>query len=214
MYKTWTLQKLKVKLAHSVVFNQSTSFGGNNIIQKGVSISNSNIGRYTYIGANSNLQSSEIGSFSSISHNVIVESYTHPSKGFISTSPSFYSIKGQCGDSFVSENLFEEELTVGGKRCIIGSDVWIGAYVKIIGGVKIGDGAIVAMGSVVTKDIPPYAIVGGVPARIIRYRYDEQKVKQLLDFQWWNKDIIWIKNHAALFADENEFFNIINKINE
>ena len=88
--------------------------------------------------------------------------------------------------------------------------MWIGADVKIIGGIKIGDGAIVAAGALITKDVPPYAVVGGVPARIIRYRYSEDKIKKLLQFKWWNKDLNWIKANADLFSDEESFFNLID----
>ena len=78
---------------------------------------------------------------------------------------------------------------------IIGNDVWIGDSVKILSGVHIGDGAIIGTASVVTKDIPPYAIAAGNPAKIIRYRFDEDTIEELLDIKWWNfreKDIIKI----------------------
>lgn len=71
----------------------------------------------------------------------------------------------------------------------IGNDVWIGDHVVIMSGVKIGDGAIVAAGAVVTKDVPPYAIVGGIPARVIKYRFEEKIIRRLLDLQWWRYDI-------------------------
>ena len=84
----------------------------------------------------------------------------------------------------------------------------------IKGGVRIGDGAIVAMGSIVTKDVPPYAIVGGVPAKVIRYRYSESEIQQLLKFKWWSRDVEWIKSNAHLFSVESKFFNLISKANE
>ena len=68
----------------------------------------------------------------------------------------------------------------------IGNDVWIGARATILDGVKIGDGAVIAAGAVVTKDVPSYAIVGGVPAKVIKYRFDENRIKELLVEQWWN----------------------------
>ena len=71
----------------------------------------------------------------------------------------------------------------------IGNDVWIGNGACIMGGIKIGDGAIIATNAVVTHDVPPYAIVGGVPARVIRYRFDEDTIKELLELRWWQYDI-------------------------
>jgi acetyltransferase-like isoleucine patch superfamily enzyme len=71
----------------------------------------------------------------------------------------------------------------------IGNDVWIGDHVIVMGGVKIGDGAVVAAGAVVTKDVPPYAVVGGVPARVLKYRFDEDIVRELLELKWWRYDI-------------------------
>ena len=68
-------------------------------------------------------------------------------------------------------------------------------------GVCIGNGAIVAAGSVVTKDVPDYSIVGGVPAKIIRYRYDEETIKFLLTTQWWNNTEEWFKENWKLLAD-------------
>ena len=71
----------------------------------------------------------------------------------------------------------------------IGNDVWIGQGVFVKGGVTIGDGAVVAAHAVVTKDVPPYAIVGGVPAKVIKYRFDEETIRELLDLKWWNYNL-------------------------
>lgn len=76
-----------------------------------------------------------------------------------------------------------------------------------IGGITIGDGAVVMAGAVVTKDVPPYAIVGGVPAKVIKYRYDEDTVRFLLSFKWWNKDIEWLRKHWDLLCDVEKLKN-------
>ena len=89
----------------------------------------------------------------------------------------------------------------------IGNDVWIGSRATILEGVNIGDGVVVAAGAVVTKDVPPYAIVGGVPARIIRYRFDEETIQNLLKMKWWEKDQEWIQNHADDFDDVKQLFS-------
>ena len=80
-----------------------------------------------------------------------------------------------------SKNKMEET-----KQTIIGNDVFIGANVTVLDGVKIADGAVVGAGAVVVRDIPPYAIAVGVPAKVVKYRFDEDKIKTLLEKQWWN----------------------------
>ena len=214
LWKTNSFRRNKIVIDITALFNRNTIFGGCNKIKKNASVCNSLIGRYTYIGANSDMNSCKIGSFTSISHDVYVEPYTHPAKGFISTSPVFFSTLKQAVETFVENNLFEEQLEIDGYKCIIGNDVWIGSKVLIKGGVRIGDGAIVAMGSVVTKDVPPYAIVGGIPAKVIRYRYSNLEIQQLLKFKWWNRDVEWIKSNACLFSLESNFFDLIGEFNE
>ncbi|EPZ37468.1 transferase hexapeptide repeat containing protein [Anoxybacillus ayderensis] len=93
----------------------------------------------------------------------------------------------------------------------IGNDVWIGANSIVLDGVKIGDGAIVAAGAVVTKDVPDYAIVGGVPARVIRYRFNEEIIKQLKVIKWWDIDLNNLKNYENQFEDIELFLNHIMK---
>ena len=79
--------------------------------------------------------------------------------------------------------------------------MWIGANVTILDGITIGDGAISGAGSVVTRDVPPYAIVGGTPARIIRFRFTDEEIRFLLKFRWWDKDQTWIRENGELFED-------------
>ena len=74
-------------------------------------------------------------------------------------------------------------------------------------GIHIGNGAVIAAGAIVTKDVPPYAIVAGVPAKILRYRFEEKIRTEIDRVEWWNKDEEWIKNHVEEFADVNTFLN-------
>ena len=144
-------------------------------------ISTSNIGNYTYISKYSILQNTTVGNYCSISQNVICGLGNHP-LDYFSTSPIFYHSKNTFGINVIGNN----DNYTDYKHIMIGNDVWIGARVIILDGVRIGDGACIAAGAVVTKDVPPYAIVAGIPAKIIRYRVDEEKRKLLINSKWWN----------------------------
>ena len=91
----------------------------------------------------------------------------------------------------------------------IGNDVWIGMDVHIMSNVTIGDGAIIAAGAIVTKDVPPYAIVGGVPAKVLKYRFSQDIIDKLLKIKWWNWPIYKVYDNIDLLDSENieEFVN-------
>jgi len=115
---------------------------------------------------------------------------------------------------FIRRNFFENEKcpdeTISKGKIIIGNDVWIGAGAHILSGVRIGDGAIIAAGSVVSKDVPPYAIVGGVPAKLIKYRFDRDVVNKLLEIKWWDWPSEKLKNSFNLFTSDVS----LDKLNE
>lgn len=181
---------------------------GRNCYLGGGTIKNGVIGRHSYIAEGYMLDNAKIGCFCSIGHNLKVIASTHP-QHYVSTSPIFYLKKWTCKESFVNEDRFTDKLKTGGYSVILGNDVWIGDNVLIKGGCRIGDGAIVGMGSVVTKDVPPYSIVGGVPAKVIRFRFSEEQINQLLSIRWWDKDDEWIRNHAEYMDDIDKFLRVI-----
>ena len=149
------------------------------------------IGAYSYIMSARIRVKTYIGRYCSIARNVVIGEPNHPID-WLSTSPIQYNHLDKWGwhssmKDFVAEDIPKnKEWKIFGKRVEIGNDVWIGDGVQILRGVNIGSGAIVAAGAVVTKYVPPYAIVGGVPAKIIRYRFNEETVAKLLELQWWN----------------------------
>ncbi len=208
IYKYIISLKVRSKGVHispTVLFNNKTFFEGTNVINNSVCILNSFIGYGTYICSKTCLPNCQIGRFCSIAQNVKVIETTHPTKLFVSTNPMFFSTLKQNGETFCSKSKFEEYLTINGRNLIIGNDVWIGENVIIRGGIKIGDGAIIAMGAIVTKDVPPYAIVGGVPAKIIKYRFSKEHIEKLLEIKWWNYSMEWIRNHSILFDNIDNF---------
>lgn len=135
---------------------------------------------YTYIGKNCDITNTIIGKFCSIGPNFCCGLGLHPTNG-ISTSPMFYSTGKQNGFSLSKNNKIAES-----KQTEIGNDVFIGANVTVIDGVKIGDGAIIGAGAVVTKDIPPFAVAVGVPAKVVKYRFDIEQINEITKIEWWN----------------------------
>jgi virginiamycin A acetyltransferase len=146
-------------------------------IAEGVLIgANVKIESYSYVNRYTEIGSAEIGKFCSIASFCSIGVDNHPTD-WISTSPLLKGAIKSRSNGFIDQI----------ERPIIGNDVWIGAHSVILKGVHIGDGAIVAAGAVVTKDVPSYAIVGGVPAKVIKFRLEQDTINKLTALEWWNK---------------------------
>ncbi len=184
---------------------------GKNRISAYTHIFNVILGKYSYIGQGSVLSNAEIGRYCSVSENVKLVAGRHPSSEYVSTHPIFYSER--YSNAFGKTDFEEYHYTDKAKNMMlkIGNDVWIGANASILDGVTIGDGAIVAAGAVVTKDVPPYAVVGGVPAKIIKYRFNEEEIAFLQQLKWWEKDEKWLTEYGKYFNDVELLKNILNK---
>jgi virginiamycin A acetyltransferase len=196
------LWKTYLRILNPTCTIKSASLSRNVRLEKGVTLENGThiqtglIGKFTYINKYSlvdkNTQS--IGRFCSIAYGVKVGLGHHP-VDWVSTHHFAYDKKY----GFINESRDFEDNSL--QRCIIGNDVWIGANSIVLAGVKVGDGAIVGANSLVTKDVEPYSIVFGTPAKFHRYRFDEKMREELLKIQWWNWEDSKIIKNVDLFSD-------------
>jgi len=145
---------------------------------------NGSIGAYSYVRFDGRIagRTGSIGRYCSIAPGVVIGDGEHPTD-WLSTHPFQWGVDTWLSKEEQKANAFPKR--TGKPKLKIGNDVWIGAGATILPGLTVGDGAVVAAGAVVTRDVPPYAIVGGVPARIIRYRFSSETIVRLLALKWW-----------------------------
>jgi len=179
---------------------------GNNLIAPKAYLKNSELGDLSYIGRSSYIVSSKIGKYCSIGSFVTTAIGTHP-VGFLVNHPSFYSkghhLPWKSNKQFDFQELIEQDFQIH-----IGNFVWIGQNAIILGGVSIGDGAIIASGSVVRKNIPPYEIWGGNPIKKIKNRFNENEMIDARRINWEKIDKNEISDAISEFSSSN---NIIKK---
>lgn len=160
--------------------------------------------RYSYCGNDCQIVNTEIGSFCSISDHVFIGGAEHP-MNWISTSPVFQNVR----HSGPSRRFAKFDLP-SARRTIIGNDVWIGHGVTIKQGITIGNGAVIGSNALITKDVPPYAVVGGVPAKVIKYRFPQEVINRLQEIQWWDLPDEKITEVVELFHVKNPSLEDIN----
>lgn len=199
-------RKKKNQKISILTYVDKESFIDSNVsISRLCKIKNTIVGSYSYIANNNNIINCKIGRYCSVGPYSMIGLGKHPTDRF-STSPIFYSSNNAFGIKIIEEHNYEEFSNIE-----IGNDVWIGAKVTILDGIKIGDGAICAAGAVVTKDVPPFAIVAGVPARVIKYRFENNIIELLKDSKWWEKDIEYLSKYKDSFINLNNFISQIKE---
>ena len=170
-------------------------------VGNGAQLVNCSMDRYSYLYGSAAVHT-DFGAFCSIASGTTIGGGGHPTD-WVSSSPVFYKGKNVLKKNFSGREFVEF------KKTTIGNDVWIGSKCLIKGGVTIGDGVIIGMGSVVTKDIPPYEIWAGNPAKCIRKRFDDETIEKLLEIKWWEWDEEKLQKYAHLF---NEPENLIKEL--
>ncbi len=208
LYGKIRMSLYKRKLRDKVIFEKGTvistltTFEGHNRVAKNSRVVNCEVGFGTLIAPDADLCNTKIGKYSQIGNVKIIRGQ-HPIH-FASTHTAFYSLLKQAGFTYVDKQYFEEyKFADEDKRwsVIIGNDVWLTRECTVIEGVTIGDGAVILPGAVVTKDVPPYAVVGGVPAKVVRNRFDDETINWLMELKWWDKDEEWLRKYAPYFSD-------------
>ena len=174
------------------------------VVNSGSSVVNSTVGAYSYCSYDCNIINARIGKYCSLANEIIIGGDEHPME-WLSTSPVFQDVK-HSGPA----KKFARHALPTGKITTIANDVWIGDRAIIKQGVMVGDGAVIGAGAVVTKDVPPYAIVVGVPAKVIKYRFDEETRAALLKSKWWTLTDEELLNYGKYITNIGEFLQVID----
>lgn len=188
--------KILKKIRHSSILN--SNIDNTSKVESGSNISNVQMGKHSFCGYDCEISHCEIGAFVSIANNVIIGGGMHP-MDWVGMSPVFYEGRDSVKKKFSN---FNRPLPI---KVIIGSDVWIGNNVLIKQGVKIGNGAVIGMGSVVTKDVDDYSVVAGIPAKLIKMRFDSNTIESLLGIKWWDFTDDKLEKYSKYFKKPEVF---------
>lgn len=208
-------KKRNVRIKSSSRIGWNSQFEGNNRIGAHC-IFTGYMGCGSYMGSNCQITAT-IGKYCSLGNFIHVARGRHPAHDWVSTHPAFYSTGKQAGVTFSKTSRFEENVyadPIKKTSVIVENDVWIGDNVLLMAGVTVKNGAIIAAGAVVTKDVEPYSIVAGVPAKVIGYRFDKEYARMVEKTEWWNKDADWLVQNSDLFCDIKVFVEQIPKCME
>lgn len=187
-------------------WDSKSSFTPLTFIGRKAKLLNSHVGRYSRIRSNCSVANAVIGNFTAIGRNTVIGPGAHP-MNYLTPHSIFYK-----NDWHWHENDWRKDIDFTWVKPItIGNEVWIGMNCVIMDGVTIGDGAVIATGAVVTKDIPPFAIAGGVPAKVIKFRFPQEMIDRLMEIKWWNLPDEKITEVIDLFHTKNPSIDDLNK---
>lgn len=191
--KGWFRHLFNSKVSNLALVFDDCLISPNSAVYLHARLSGVELDDFSYVGKSSIIHNAKIGKFCSISDDCVIGLPGH-SLSAISTSSLFSGVKNGTKSSWVKKDMPHTPVSVN-----IGNDVWIGYRAMIPVNVSVGDGAVIAAGAVVTKDVPPYAIVAGVPAKVIKYRFPNDVIERLLELKFWNKSNEEIKKNLNLF---------------
>lgn len=183
--------------------DKQSTLGKHNVLFEDVTVLKSVIGDHTYIQKNSIVSDAEVGKFCSIAMGVSVGLPQH-SISMVSSHPAFYLKHTPLAKTYSDQDVF-----IASQKTIIGHDVWIGQNSIIMNGLRVGSGAVIGAGSVVTRDVPPYAVIGGAPARIIKFRFEEKIRHDLLGCMWWDMPEKWLEKNYSLFQHPEKLLDVL-----
>lgn len=183
---------------------KASSIHSTSKIESGTTFYGSSMDRHSFCGYDCDIYFADIGSFTSIANGVVLGGGRHPME-WVSMSPVFYEGRDSVKAKFSTHS---RELV---KRVVVGHDVWIGRSAIILPNVAVGDGAVVGAGSVVTKSVPPYGVVAGNPARLVRFRFDDKTIARLTRTQWWSLPDEELKRLGPNFNDVDKALEMLER---
>ena len=202
---------IRNKFPRSVIHNGATAdahskLGEYAVLFRDASLINSTLGAYSYLQSGSVACNAEIGKFCSIARGVDIGLSQH-SISHVSSHPMFFLKNTPLPKIFCKRDYF-----ITSSKTIIEHDVWIGQKAMIMSGIKIATGAVIGAGAVVTIDVPPYAIVGGIPAKIIKFRFNEHIRNQLQLSKWWEMPEEWLMTNHLLFQNPEQLLHALDEV--
>lgn len=195
--KGWCKSLFNKKISILSLVHQNCCISPQAVVYMQARLNGVTIGDYSYVGRGTIIHNTTIGKFCSISDFCVIGLPGH-SMSAISTSCLFSGVYNGTKSSWVKKDMPQVPIDVR-----IGNDVWIGYRAMIPNNITIGDGAVIAAGAVVVKDVPPYAVVGGVPAKVIKYRFPQEIIDKLLELHFWDLPDEEIKKNLNLFQKED-----------